>query len=101
MAFKEHLSYTLLCDYLSNRQQCLVFNGSMSDWGTFTIGVPQGSVLGPLLFALCINDLPSVIECSTIDLYADDAELHYSHSNPAVVEAQVQFDLNRVAGSMD
>ena len=75
----------------------LVFNGNTSDWGTVTIGVPQGSVLGPLLFALYINDLPSVVDYSTMDLYADDAELHYSHSDLGVVEAQVQSDLDKVA----
>ena len=64
-----------------------MFNGNMSDWGTVTIGVPQGSVLVPLLFALYINDLPSIVNYSTIDLYADDAELHYSHSDLSVVEA--------------
>jgi len=53
--------------------------------------------LGPLLFALYINDLPSAVDYSTIDLYADDAELHYSHLDLAVVEAQVQSDLDRVA----
>ena len=78
------------------RQQRLVFN-NMSDWCSVTIGVPQGSVLGPLLFALYINDLPSIIDCFTIDLYADDAEVHHSHSYLAVVKAQVQSDLNRVA----
>ena len=90
-------SYALLCDYLLNRQQRLVFNGNTSDWGTVTIGVPQGSVLGPLLFALYINDLPSVVDYSTMDLYADDAELHYSHSDLGVVEAQVQSDLDKIA----
>ena len=58
---------------------------------------PQGSVLGPLLFALYDNDLPSVVDYSTIDLYADDAELHYSHLDLTVVEVQVQSDLDRVA----
>ena len=62
-----------------------MLDGNTSDWSTITIGVPQGSVLGPLLFVLYINDLPSVVDYSTIDLYADDAELHYSHLDLTVV----------------
>ena len=54
-------SYDLLSDYLAGRQQRVLFHGDLSNWGTVSIGVPQGSILGPLLFALYINDLPSVV----------------------------------------
>ena len=66
----------MLSNYLSDRQKRVLFNGELSDWETISIGVPQGSILGPLLFALYINDLPTVIKHSLLDLYADDAELH-------------------------
>ena len=68
-------SYNLLCSYLFDRWQRVLFHGKLSDWGTVSIGVPQGSILGPLFFALFVNDLPTVVQHSILDLYADDAEL--------------------------
>ena len=90
-------SYDLLSNYLSDRQQRVLFNGELSDWETISIGVLQGSILSPLLFALYINDLPTVIKDSLLDLYADDAELYCSHSDLHVVESLLQSDLNVVA----
>jgi hypothetical protein len=64
--------------YLSNRyQRVIVSENNMSDWGLIKSGVPQGSVLGPLLFAMYINDLPEVIRnLCRIHKYADDIELY-------------------------
>ena len=66
--------YVWLHDYLSERYQRVVVQGKSSNWSKIEAGVPQGSVLGPLLFLIYINDLPEIVE-SNIRLFADDTTL--------------------------
>ena len=61
--------------FLSGRRQRVVVNGSKSTWAKVTSGIPQGSVLGPLLFVCFINDMPSVVK-SPVHLFADDTTLY-------------------------
>ena len=70
-------------NYLHNRTQAVVIKGQKSDYLDITAGVPQGSVLGPILFLIYINDLTYSIE-SIIKLFADDTSMYLSlNANPA------------------
>ena len=59
-------------DYLKNRMQRTKVNGSYSSWRKLLYGVPQGSILGPLLFNIFINDISLFLEKTQIANYADD-----------------------------
>ena len=62
--------------FLTNRLQRVVINGCYSEWLPVISGVPQGSVLGPLLFLLYINDLQEAVSYSELNVFADDVALY-------------------------
>ena len=64
----------LLTDFLKNRKQRVTLNGQTSSWTEVNAGVPQGSILGSLLFLIYINDLPHGLS-SNVKLFADDTSL--------------------------
>lgn len=68
-------THAWITDFLSNREQCVVVDGETSGWVPVKSGVPQGTVLGPLLFLLHINDLPQAVK-SQVRLFADDCLLY-------------------------
>ena len=81
-------------DFLSNRTQIVTVNGTPSETGQVTSGIPQGSVLGPLLFVAYINDLPSQAE-NNVRIFADDTKL-FTRSDEADARASLQEDLDRL-----
>ena len=77
-------------DYLTNRQQCVLANGTKSDTAPITTGVPQGSILGPLLFILYINDLPLHLENVCTQLYADDTIIYTANKSQETSHKTIQ-----------
>lgn len=82
--------------YLSGRKQRVVIDGQASDWAQVQAGVPQGSILGPFLFLLYINDIVSDIGCS-IRLFADDTSLYIVVDSPPVAANMLNADLNTIS----
>ena len=78
-------------DFLTHRRQRIVMNSAKSEWANILSGIPQGSVLGPLLFLLYINDFPSVVQ-SYIKISADDTKL-FSAIKDAYDSEVLQNDL--------
>ena len=71
----------MLRTYLSNRHQYVEYNDSKSQTKSISIGVPQGSILGPLFFLIYINDLPRVSRVFSMLMYADDTTLYCNINN--------------------
>ena len=81
----------LFQNYLSNRKQCVVLNGSHSDYSGIESGAPQGSVLGPLLFLIYINDFERNIK-SNIKFFADDTMLFSLVKDPEISANDLNHD---------
>ena len=84
-------------EYLQNRRIVTQVGNTLSREQCISYGVPQGSILGPLLFALYINDMVKTVENCKIHLYADDTVLYFSSKNPHTVQQKLQQELNTIS----
>ena len=82
--------------YLNNRRQHTEINGILSDIDTIRCGVPQGSVLGPLLFLLYINDIIKTSEVLKFFLFADDTKIYFSTKDNQHTEKILNSELQKV-----
>ena len=88
--------YEWLKNYLTNRKQYTVVNNTSSKIGNIVCGVPQGSVLGPLLFLIYINDISNAVGGELVKLFADDTNLFMFGSNLSVLESQANVVLKKM-----
>ena len=82
--------------YLSDRKEQTFIDGVQSDFCKITCGIPQGSILGPLLFTIYINDLPSCNLFSKPRVHADDITLTSSEEDQCVLEHKMNCDMNLI-----
>ena len=82
--------------YISNRRQYVCYNNSKSEFKDIKCGILQGSILGPLLFILYINDMCDVSKVLHIILFADDTDMFYSASNIDDVTNVVNNELKQL-----
>ena len=84
--------------YLTDRRQCCKANGRISATDSITCDVPQGSCLGPLLFLVYINDLPSCLKNSLVSMYADDTSIYYASESVSEIDQAVNADFEALKG---
>ena len=87
--------------YLQGRKQIVTINGSDSELRELNHGVPQGSVLGPLLFLVYINDLNTCISNSKVYHFADDTNLLHINSCNKRLQRNIHYDLKRLTNWLD
>ena len=88
----------LLANYLRNRKQYVVFNNHNSEITDIRCGVPQGSILGPLFFSICINDLKNASNKCKFLMYADDTTIYFNVEDfdTKNLEAEINKELEQV-----
>ena len=79
-------------NYLTNRTQYMIYRGTDSGPLGVKCGVPQGSVLGPLLFIMYTNDLPNAISHSNCILFADDTTIYHTFDNLQTMAMHIEHD---------
>ena len=79
--------------YLSDRRQLVDLSGTYSSPGTISCGVPQGYILGPLLFLIYVNDMSAVVENKLL-LYADDSAILVPAKSKQEIETRLSHDLD-------
>ena len=89
--------YKWFCEYLNGRAQVVKHNNTLSNKSDITIGVPQGSVLGPILFTLFVNDITQYSETGICNLYADDTIAYCQGNTVQEVQEKLQLCVSKLS----
>ena len=87
----------LLRSYLHGRKQRVICNNKCSSWSPVRCGVPQGSLLSPLLFNIFMNDINETVTISSLRLYADDSTQYTADYSPVVLQHLINQDMERLS----
>ena len=83
-------------NYLENRKQFIAYENFSTSYMNISFGVPQGSILGPLLFLVYVNDLNKASDVLDSTMFADDTNLFYSHQNIKTLFRKVNCELEKI-----
>ena len=89
-------AYDWFKSYLNNRTQKCVVNGSLSKVCSLGCGVPQGTILGPLLFFIYINDLPNCLSFCQPRMFADDTHITYASADLHSMQSSLNRDFSNI-----
>ena len=92
----DNVALEWLSSFLTNRCQITYCNGAYSDLTPISLGIAQGSILGPLLFICYMNDLPDVLKHCNVTIYADDTVLSYASKSISEFQSKINSDLRRI-----
>ena len=85
-----------VASYINNRKQYVSFLSEHSSYADVVCGVPQGSILGPLLFILYINDICNITNCFTFTLFVDDTTIVSAHNDMDILFSQANNELTKL-----